>query len=220
MVTLLTGRAREELVRAGTRMCAAGLVIGTWGNLSCRIPGEDMVVISPSGMPYGSLRAADMVVLDLQGNILEGERRPSSEYLMHLEIYKERPDVGAVVHTHSIYCSAVAVARVNLPPILEDMVQMVGGEVVVAQYQSPGSIELARAAAQGLGSNNAVLLANHGVVGVGRDMEEALMTCLVLEKAAQVYILSLAVGTPHAIPPEEAIILRQNFINSYGQPKC
>lgn len=220
MITVTAEKAKDLVLKTGVKMAGAGLVIGAWGNISQRVKKENLVVITPSGMPYGCLKMADIVVMDMEGRVVEGERRPSSEYLMHLEIYKKRWDVEAIVHTHSIYASSLAVARAPIPPILEDMVQLVGGEVPVADYARAGTAELARVAAEKAEASNAVLLANHGVVGVGKSLEEALMVCHIVEKAAQIYILSKIAGHPHILPESEAVELRRGFLADYGQPGC
>ncbi|MBC7324008.1 MAG: class II aldolase/adducin family protein, partial [Moorella sp. (in: Bacteria)] len=140
-----------------------------------------------------------------------------SEYMLHQAIYRARPEVNAVMHTHSIYASALAVTRKPVPPILEDLVQMVGGGVPVAPYARAGTPELARVAAETLGSLGAVLLANHGVVGVGRTLEEAFIVCQIVEKAACVYIWACLAGEAAALPPEEVKILRDHYLLSYGR---
>lgn len=209
MISVTAEKAKDLVLKAGVKMAGAGLVIGAWGNISQRMKKENLVVITPSGMPYCCLKMADIVVVDMEGRVVEGERRPSTEYLMHLEIYKKRWDVDAIVHTHSIYASSLAVARLPIPPILEDMVSLVGGEVPVTEYARAGTGELARAAAEKFDRSNAVLLANHGVVGVGNNLEEALMVCHIVEKAAQVYILSRTIGHPYVLPESDVALLRK-----------
>ncbi|KJS15652.1 MAG: aldolase [Peptococcaceae bacterium BRH_c4b] len=220
MITVAAEKAKDQILKIGTRMSSAGLVVGTWGNISQRVRKENLMVITPSGIPYSCLRIADIVVVDIEGQVLEGERRPSSEYMMHLEIYKKRSDVDAIVHTHSIYASSLAVAREPIPPILEDMAQLVGSGVPVAGYARAGTMEMALKAAEGISHSNAVLLANHGVVGVGRSLDEALMVCQIVEKAAQIYILSKLAGSPHVLPDVEVKELRKSFLEDYGQKGC
>ncbi|MCL6635301.1 MAG: class II aldolase/adducin family protein, partial [Peptococcaceae bacterium] len=129
------------------------------------------------------------------------------------------PDVGAIVHTHSIYASALAVLRRELPPILEETAQVAGGAVPCAAYARAGTPELAEQAAATLGQGNAVLLANHGVVGVGSHLKEALTVCQVVEKSAMVYLLAGSLGQPHILPPIEVAELRRIFTRHYGQPR-
>ena len=156
---------RRAVVEAGLKMIKSHLVVGTWGNISARVKGEELVAITPSGIDYDMITPEDIVVLDFEGNVVDGEKKPSIEYNMHIEVYKQRPDVNAVVHTHSEFCTAMAIARKPIPPAAEDLVQIVGGEVRVSEYKFPGSKELGYAAVKALEGRNAVLLANHGCLG-------------------------------------------------------
>jgi len=210
---------REQIQKTGGMMAASGLVTGTWGNISARVPDEPFYVVTPSGIPYDRIKKQDLVVVDGSGHVINSERRPSSELKMHLSIYNAREDVGAVVHTHSTYACALAVAGKPLPPILEEMVQLVGGAVPVARYARAGTASLAAAAVEALGKSNAVLLANHGLVGMGRDVAEAYQVCLVVEKAAQVYAWASMMGRVETIAPEEVQNLRHMYLHEYGQPK-
>jgi L-fuculose-phosphate aldolase len=160
-----------------------------------------------------------MVVMRLNGEIVDGELRPSTEWRLHAGIYRARQDVNAVVHTHSPVASGLAVARVPLPPVLEDMVQIVGGEVPVAPYATTGTEELAAGTAAALQDVNGALLANHGVVGVGRTLEDAFTVCQVIEKTAQVYVFARLVGTPTVLAAGEIDRLRRLYRDGYGQPQ-
>ncbi|MBO8129430.1 MAG: class II aldolase/adducin family protein [Peptococcaceae bacterium] len=198
-------------------MVQSGLVMGAWGNLSCRIAGENSIVITPSGIGYDRLSSNDMVKVDMDGKCLEGRWKPSSELKMHLAIYRSRPGVHAVVHTHSPYASALAVAREEIPPILEELVLSVGGGVKVAGYAPAGSVELADAVVTALQEGNAALLANHGVVGLGTTPEEAFVVCQTVEKAAQVYVLARQIGKPAILSEQEVLELRESCARNYGQ---
>jgi len=158
-------------------------------------------------------------VVQPDGTAIDGDRRPSTELRLHLAIYETRRDVSAIMHTHSIYACALAVTGKPLPPILEDQVQLAGGEVPVTRYARAGTSGLAEAAVEVLGRGNAVLLANHGLVGMGRTVEEAFQVCLVVEKAAQVYAWASMMGQTLVIPPGEVAELRKSFLTSYGQKK-
>jgi ribulose-5-phosphate 4-epimerase/fuculose-1-phosphate aldolase len=184
---------RAEIVAAGRDLVAKGLVAGTWGNISVRIPDSEEVLITPSGRDYNTLTAAELVVVDSKGRTVSGGI-PSSETPLHLAIYHERRDVQAIVHTHSIFASACAVARRGIPPVIEDLVQIVGGEVEVAAYALPGTVELGLSAVQALGDKQAVLLANHGVIGCGTRLSEAMLACELVEKAAQIYLYANTLG--------------------------
>lgn len=211
-------KIKEQVLKTGEMLVHGGLVTGTSGNISARVPGERLFVITPSGIPYDQMKINDLVLVDDSGNTVDGERRPTTEWRMHLAIYGARADVEAVVHTHSVFASALAVAGKTLPPILEDMAQLVGGEVPLAGYARAGTDKLAAVAAEALGRYNAVLLANHGLAGVGRDVDEAYQVCLVVEKAARVYAWASLLGNVKPIAPEDVMVLRSSFINDYGQP--
>jgi len=209
----------KKLIDTGQKIQELGLVFGTWGNLSARCAGENSILITPSGMPFTELTLVDLVFVDLEGEITEGIRKPSTETSLHLAIYRARPDVMAIVHTHSLYASAFAVARKPLPPILEEMAQIIGGEVPISAYAPAGSANIAEEATTSLGQGKAVLLANHGLVGVGRDLAEAALVCKLVEKGAQVYIKALNLGAPVQLNSQEVQILREHYLQSYGQGK-
>lgn len=210
-------KIKKLVINFGLRMVAGGLVAGVWGNVSARAPKKDLFVITPTGMPYHKLTIGDMAVMNMRGETVEGKRSPSSEYMLHLLIYRSRPDVQAVMHTHSVYASSLAVARKPIPPLTEELVQLVGGGVQVAPYARAGTPELAQAAVGALGPLGAVLLANHGMVGVGRNLEEALHVCLIVEKAAQIYILAMQAGGEAALPPKDVVALRDNYVQVYSR---
>lgn len=214
---LTVEKARERVAKFSQRMAASHLVLGTWGNVSCRLPRENMVVITPSGVPYENLRPNMTVVLNRQGGVEEGELKPSSEAKVHLAIYDARSDVGAVVHTHSPFASALAVAQAPIPPILEDMAALIGGEVSVAQYAMAGSDQLATYTVQALGDRNAVLLANHGVVAVGRDLDEAFSVCMMVERCAHIYLAAKQMGNPNVLSPADVKVMREFYLTQYGQ---
>ncbi|MBC7105724.1 MAG: class II aldolase/adducin family protein [Firmicutes bacterium] len=213
---LVTEKAKEELVRVARKMAAGGLVVGTWGNLSCLVPRDGVVCITPSGMPYDVMQPEDVVVLDPEGRVVEGEHRPSTEWPLHLAVYRARPDAGAVIHTHSLWCSVLAVVRRGIPPIVEDMAQVLGGGVEVAEYAPPGTPELAARTVAALGKANAALLANHGAVALGRSLAEAYVAARVLEKSAQIYVLACLLGGAAALEAAEVEELRRQYLTSYG----
>ena len=210
-------RAKRDLVNTASRIEQEGLGFETWGNISCR-PVEDSIVITPSGIPYGRLRYFDLVVVDASGEILQGRWKPSTELLLHLAIYEQREEIRAIVHVHSLYASAFAVNRAEIPPALEEQAQVVGGAVKVAAYAPPGSEELASNVLTALGENgNAVLLANHGLIGVGPDLSTALLRCRVIERNAHIMLLAKSLGRPHILEPEDVAALRKEFLLHYGQ---
>lgn len=210
---------REQVIKACRDLFGMGLNLGTWGNISRISREKQMVVITPSGVEYPALQATDLVAVDLEGNVAEGTLKPSSETALHLEIYKARSDVGAIAHTHSIFATAAAVTRTPIPAVVEDMAQIIGGDVQVAEYAMPGTMDLARNAVSALGSKNAVLLANHGVIGVGKNMEEAVLACQVVEKTAQVFAYSKMFGSPVYLSQKDIDEMHHFYVNKYKQNK-
>lgn len=193
------------------------LVIGTWGNVSVRF--EDNYIITPSKIKYEQMKASDLVLIDEQKNILEGNKNPSSETELHLEIYRRRKDVNSIIHSHSNYASVFAVCGASIPPIIEEQTQIIGGEIkCTPQYIRAGEHEsLAKITADTLGNFNAVLISNHGVVCCGRDIEEALTVARVVEKTAKVYLLSKLVAEVKIIPQKEVKAERDRFLYKYGK---
>ncbi len=210
-------RARTEVLEAGKRMLEKNLVTATWGNISCRVEEQEAIAITPSGMDYDKLVVQDIVVLDMHGNIMEGDRRPSIEVPLHISLYKDRMDIGAIVHTHSTYATALACAHKHIAPIVEEMVQVVGGDVRVAKYALPGSQKLAANVLTALRDRYAVLLANHGMMGAAKTLKEALKICEIVEKAAKITAICNTVGQPVPISFEDVQTMRQTYVEDYGQ---
>lgn len=207
---------RMEIIKTGNLLVEQGLVASTWGNISVRTD-ENRILVTPSGMEYFTLKPADLVLVDLDGHILQGQCKPSSELPLHLAFYKHREDIKAVVHTHSIYASAYSALRKSIPPLIEDLAQVVGGSVDVAPYALPGTKELALNAVGALGEKNAVLLANHGVVGVGPTLAEAYKVCLLVEKTAHIGLVAQVLGDPVVLETDDVKWMRQEYLTSYGQ---
>lgn len=207
----------HKVIEKGLEMLKINLTVGTWGNISCRIPGQDKVAITPSGMSYEELRPEDIVVVDLGGNIVGGNRKPSIELPLHLAIYNTRVDVQAIVHTHSPYATAMAVARKEIPGAVEDMVQIVGGNVRVSEYALPGTELLGFNTLEALKGRNAVLLANHGMIGVGRNLNEAFRVCQVVEKSAQIVLFARLMGGVVELSLEDIEGMRNFYLKDYGQ---
>ncbi|HZK83707.1 MAG TPA: class II aldolase/adducin family protein [Desulfosporosinus sp.] len=212
-------KTRNQVVEMGKKMLLTNLTVGTWGNISCRVFGEDYIAITPTGMSYDSLVPDDIVVLDLRGNIISGTRKPSIEVPLHLAIYIARDDVQGIVHTHSAYATAMAVARREIPGAVEDLVQIVGGNVRVNEYALPGTEQLGINTVKAMNGRNAVLLANHGMLGVGRDLEEAFRVCQVVEKSAQVTLLAQLVGGVVELSQDDIDGMRNFYLQGYGQEK-
>jgi len=208
---------KRLIVNTGRELYKQNLTIGTWGNISALDPETGLIYIKPSAMDYNEINLEDIIVVNREGEVIEGVRKPSIETPMHLAVYNNREDVGAVVHYHSIYSSVLAVTGLSLPGICEDFVQIVGDKVICSKYALPGSKELAINAVVGLGNRNAVFLTNHGTLCVGKDMKEAMKVSYVVEKTAQIYILSKNVGKCKIIPEEDIKIMQDFAKNVYGK---
>lgn len=209
-------RIKDEVCATSRKMLELGLVAGTWGNVSRRVNSESMV-ITPSGMDYDKLDGCNMVLVQFEGLGYEGPLKPSVESALHAAVYRARPDVGAIVHTHSLYACAASVLRSEIPVILEEMAQLLAGSVCTAEYALAGTDELAACVVRALGSCNAVLLANHGAVACGRDLKEALLAVQVVEKACRVWLEIKKSGEAHALTPEQTDHLRDFYLHRYGQ---
>ncbi|MGD9007625.1 MAG: class II aldolase/adducin family protein [Desulfobacteraceae bacterium] len=182
-------RAQSIVWDAGRRLHREGLVARTWGNLSLRV-NEDLFVITPSGIVYEQMRPEQIVPLRLRDLSYTGKLKPSSEKSMHAAIYRSRPEICAVIHTHQSAASSVAAARKDIREIPPKARKILGAAVRTAAYALPGTRKLAKATVQALQGGNAALLANHGAVCVGKDMDDAFKVCTELEGLCQTFIES------------------------------
>jgi L-fuculose-phosphate aldolase len=211
---------KKTVIEMAQEMARKGLVVGTAGNVSLRLKdpsGRELMAITPSGRYYDSLKVDDIVVVDFEGQRVEGELKASIETVMHIEVHKARKKVNAVVHAHPAFCSAIAVAGLDIPPLIDEQVIYIGGEIKVAQYGFPGTPELAKNAVSALGPRNAVILANHGVLSVGRDMREALTICELAEEMAKIYVSALSLGKVNPLPAEVVELEKAFFASVYGE---
>ena len=201
--------ARREVASAAREMAALGLATGSSGNVSLRLA-SGLFAVTPSGVPYTRLRDEDVVIIDGEAEPVGADRgvkcqpdlAPSSETLLHLAIYEARPDAGAVVHTHAVYSSVAAVAGLDVPPIVDEMMLTVGGPVKVSEYRFPGTQELADNVVAALGERSAALIRNHGAVGVGRDLDAALDVCVLVERMAHIFVFASLLGRANPLPPD------------------
>ncbi|TFH02184.1 MAG: class II aldolase/adducin family protein [Candidatus Thorarchaeota archaeon] len=191
---------KKELLDICLKMVENDLVIGSSGNASVRV--DDHVVITPSSIHYTEMKAEDMVVLDLNGAVVEGSKNPSVEWQMHLELYNNRSIAGAVVHTHSIYASAMAVLNESLPPIIDETVPKLGSHIRVSEYAIPGTKQLGTNVGKAIEERSAALIANHGAVCIAKTLEKALHLSIVLERTCKIYMISKQRGTPKHLPDE------------------
>ena len=201
---------RAILTEATREMYQRGLVGAYSGNTSLRLTGsgdDSLLLVTPTHHPYYRLQPDELVVVNLDGEpVSPAPMPPSSETRLHLEIYRQRPDVQAVAHTHSIYASVAAVVGRDIPPLIDEMLMTIGGPIKVSKYAFPGTQELAEQAYAALGDRNAALLRNHGAVGVGPDIWEALEVCDLVERLAQIFVLARNFGPRAAAAlPEDAI---------------
>ncbi|MBQ8390497.1 MAG: class II aldolase/adducin family protein [Oscillibacter sp.] len=212
---------KAELVAAGKQMLEKKLTVETWGNISLYDAESGLVYMTPSAMAYHTIVEDDVVVVRLSdGEVVEGKRKPTIEKELHLEVYRNRPGIGAVIHTHPIHSQVFAALHQSIPAVIDEAAQALGGEVVTAEYALPGSQELADNTIKALGQDKmACLLANHGAVCIGEDLGKAFKTCAVLEMTAQIYQMALQIGTPHIIPEDKVAFMRDYVKNHYGQGK-
>lgn len=205
---------RREIVAVSRALDAAGLMPNKSGNVSCRIPGG--FLITPSGVPYSQLEAAQVVELGTDGAAVEGGLRPSSEWRMHGAIYAQRPEVAAIVHTHSPRATALSCARLGIPAF-HYMIALAGGAIRCMPYATFGTEELARNAVCGLDGRRAVLLANHGVVAVGTSLREAHSVAFEVENLALQYLELRAAGLePVVLDDAELATVIEKFTD-YGR---
>lgn len=193
---------RAQVAESARRMHAAAMVVGTAGNVSARIPGENRIAITPSSLPYPEMEAEDVQVLDFDGNQITDGRPASFERGVHLAVYHARNDVGAIFHTHATYSSVLASLRRPLPPVIEELVPYVGGQIEVADYAMSASPELAGNVVRALADRNAVFLANHGNLCCGRDLARAFRIAELVEHVARIYVIGATIGTPVCLPAE------------------
>ena len=194
-----------------------GLVTWTGGNVSARDPVTNLVVIKPSGVMYDVLRPEDHVVLDLDGRIIEGTCKPSSDTASHLYIYRHRPDVNGVVHTHSPYATAFAAVGRPIPVYLTAIADEFGGPIPCAGFALIGGEAIGEQVIQHIGASPAVLLKNHGVFTVGKSARAAVKAAVMTEDVARTVWYALQLGTPDEIAPADVASLHQRYTQVYGQ---
>lgn len=206
---------KRLVLETAQKMAEKGLVVGTCGNVSLRLPpegGRELLVITPTSRYYDLLTIDEIQVIDFEAEPVEGDLPPSIETMLHIGIYQTRKRVNAAIHTHSVFASAIAVAGLDIPPILDDQVTFIGGEIKLAQHALTGSDEMVTNVIAALENRNAVLLPNHGAIGVGRSLREAFNVCELIEKTAKTYYLALSLGKVHPMP-DDALQAAKAFFN-------
>lgn len=208
---------KEKLVALNQELPKNNLVAWTSGNVSARDPESGLVVIKPSGVRFEELKAEDMIVLDLEGKIIEGRLKPSSDTASHLYIYRHRSDVGGIVHTHSRYATAFAALGRPIPCVLTAMADEFGGPIPCGGFALIGGEEIGKVVVETIGKSPAVLLKNHGVFTVGADAEAAVKAAVMTEDVAATVWLALQLGSPDEISPENIEKLHWRYTHIYGQ---
>ena len=211
---------RQQVVDVGLEALDRGVVHGTAGNMSVRDPESGLIAISPSGMPYPTVTAADVVVVNDQGGVVDGTRKPSSETPLHTMVLRTFPNVGAVVHTHAHFSTVVSCIRRELPPILTEVVLAVGA-IPVTRYGLTGTPDFGESVVEVMTpETKAVIIKNHGLVCMGKDFAEALLWAEIVEEAAKVYVHALSANggrEPDLVPAELVLEMLAHFRANYGQ---
>ena len=211
-------QTRNEIAHTGRRLEHDGLLSATAGNISARVA-PDAIAITPTNIPYPEIAAADVVITDLRGNVIDGERRPSSETPFHTAVYRARADVGGVVHTHSPFATTLAVLRRAIPAIHYVIASFGVPEIPVVPYETYGSHELAGQLEQVAASGTkGALLANHGAVAFDETLERAAVLAALLEFLAATYHRALTVGEPVVLPEDEIGRVIERY-KTHGQPR-
>lgn len=208
---------KEQVWKLHRELPKNDLVRWTSGNISARDPDTNLVVIKPSGVLYEELRPEDHVVVDLEGDIREGDLKPSSDTASHVYIYRNRPDVGGIVHTHSPYATAFAALGRPIPVYLTAMADEFGGPIPCAGFALIGGEEIGQQVVEHIGDSPAVLLKNHGVFTVGPTVRDAVKAAVMVEDVARTVWLALQLGQPDEIAPDDVAKLHHRYTHVYGQ---
>jgi L-ribulose-5-phosphate 4-epimerase len=210
-------KLKEQLVELHLELPKNNLVAWTGGNVSARDPETNLVVIKPSGVRYENLRPEHMVVLDMDGKQVEGSLKPSSDTYSHLYIYRHRPDVGGVVHTHSRYACAFAAVGKPIPVVLTAIADEFGGPIPCGGFALIGDEAIGKVVVESIGKSPAVLLKNHGVFTIGKNATAAVKAAIMTEDVAAAVWMALQIGVPDEIPAEDVAKLHARYTNVYGQ---
>ena len=212
-------KLKDELVQLHLELPRNNLVVWTSGNVSGRDPQTGLVVIKPSGIRYEDLTPEAMVVVDLDGKVVEGKYKPSSDTFAHVYVYRHRPDVNGVVHTHSTFATAWAAAGKSIPPVLTAICDEFGGPIPVGGYAKIGGDEIGQEIIRSISSSPAILMKNHGVFTIGRTPEAAVKAAVMVEDVARTVFYAMQLGQPDEIPAEEVARAHRRYLEEYGQPQ-
>jgi len=208
---------RAEIYRLHLELPKNHLVVWTSGNVSGRDQETGLVVIKPSVVRYEELTPENMVVVDLDGKVVEGDLKPSSDTAAHLYIYRHRSDVHGIVHTHSTFATAFAAVGRPIPAYLTAICDEFGGPIPCGGYAKIGGDEIGREVVRSIGDSLAILLKNHGVFTIGRTPEEAVKATVMVEDVARTVFYALQLGQPEEIPAEEIARAHRRYREEYGQ---
>ncbi|MGD0610415.1 MAG: L-ribulose-5-phosphate 4-epimerase [Anaerolineales bacterium] len=209
---------REQIWKLHLELPKNGLVTWTGGNVSGRDLETGYVVIKPTGVRYEDLRPEHLVILDMEGKTIEGDLKPSSDTASHLYIYRHRPDVSGIVHTHSPYATAFAALGRPIPVYLTAIADEFGGPIPCGGFALIGGEQIGQEVVKSIGNSPAVLLKNHGVFTVGSSAEAAVKAAVMVEDAARTVWIALQMGRPDEIPADQVAKLRRRYLDQYGQP--
>ncbi|WP_182187545.1 L-fuculose-phosphate aldolase [Pectinatus frisingensis] len=212
---MLLEKEREDIVYYCQKLIKNGLTKGTGGNISIFNRDKGLIAISPSGMDYFEMKMKDIVILNIDGVVVEGDRKPSSEVEMHRIFYAKRNDIQAVVHAHSTYCTVLGTNREGLPAS-SYLIAFAGKDVRCAQYATFGTKDLAEKTFEGMRDRNAVIMANHGLLAGGYNIERAFNIAEEIEFCAKVYVKAKSIGSPVLLDDNEMKIMLEKF-KTYGQ---
>lgn len=193
------------------------LVAWTSGNVSARDPSTGLVVIKPSGIRYEALTPESIVVVDLDGKVVEGKLKPSSDTFAHVYVYRHRQDVNGVVHTHSTFATAWAAVGKPIPPVLTAICDEFGGPIPVGAYAKIGGDEIGQEIIRSIGTSPAILMKNHGVFTIGKTPQAAVKAAVMVEDVARTVFYAMQLGQPDEIPPEEVARAHRRYLEEYGQ---
>ena len=210
-------KLKEQLVELHLELPKNHLVAWTGGNVSARDPETGLIVIKASGIRYEEMRPKHMVVVDVDGKMVEGDYKPSSDVYSHLYIYRHRPDVGGVVHTHSAYATAFAAVNKPIPVVLTAIADEFGGPIPCGGFALIGDDAIGKVVVESIGKSPAVLLKNHGVFTIGKDAKSAVKAAVMVEDNARTVWLAMQIGTPDEIPQLEVEKLHDRYLHAYGQ---
>jgi L-fuculose-phosphate aldolase len=212
---MLLQQEREDIVSFGRKLITSKLTTGSGGNLSVYNREQNLVAIKPSGIDYFQQTPEDIVVMTIDGRIVEGNNAPSSEVNIHLGLFRHRPDVNAIIHTHSVYAATIACLNWELPAV-HYLVGFSGNKVPLARYATYGTKELADNIIKAIGNYNACLMSNHGLVTVGNNLPTAFAAAEEIELVARLYYQTKCIGEPVILSDEEMSVIVEKF-KTYGQ---